>query len=181
MSQNKRIALRAALIALAMVLSYLESFFPIFIAVPGVKLGLANIVTLIALYKLGLKDTITITIGRILLTGILFQNLPMVLYSIAGAACSIAAMRLAMNIRKLSVTGVSILGGVFHNVGQVALAAVLLKSGNIFYYLSVLLVTGTVAGAFIGIFAGALLAKVSLPDISDEEERKSSHKKKKNK
>lgn len=157
MRKNRQIALRGALIALAMVLSYLESFIPLLIAVPGVKIGLANIVTLIALYKLGLKDAIMISIGRIILSSLLFGNLSMILYSLAGAALSLVAMKLAMGIQKLSVTGVSILGGVFHNLGQLLIAAILLQNGNIFYYLSVLFISGTLAGIGVGILTGILL------------------------
>lgn len=163
MQKNRQIALRGALMALAMVLSYMESFIPLVIAVPGVKIGLANIVTLIALYKLGMKDALIISIGRILLSGILFGNLTVIIYSLAGAAFSLAAMKLGMGIKRLSVTGISILGGVFHNLGQVLAAAFLLQNGNILYYLAVLFIAGTIAGTGTGILTGVLLLKIDFP------------------
>lgn len=159
MRKNQKIALRGALIALALVLSYVESFIPVFVAVPGIKIGLANIVTVFALYRLNTRDAIFISLCRILLSAVLFSNLMVLVYSLAGAALSLLAMKLGMEIRQLSVTGVSILGGVFHNVGQVLVAAILLQNGNVFYYLAVLFISGTVSGILIGIFAGMILKR----------------------
>ncbi len=149
-----------AFIALAMVLSYFESFIPVFIAVPGVKPGLANIVTIIALKELGLKDAFVISIARIILSGILFGNITVILYSLAGAILSILAMFFLSKIKIFSVTGISIIGGVMHNLGQVIMASLLLDSGSIMYYMAVLTVTGTVSGALVGILAGIIITRI---------------------
>lgn len=149
-----------AFIALAMVLSYFESFIPVFIAVPGVKPGLANIVTIIALKELGLKDAFVISIARIILSGILFGNITVILYSLAGAILSILAMSFLSKIKIFSVTGISIIGGVMHNLGQVIMASLLLDSGSIMYYMAVLTVTGTVSGALVGILAGIIITRI---------------------
>ncbi len=160
MRNNRKIALMGAFIALAMVLSYFESFIPVFIAVPGVKPGLANIVTIIALKELGLKDAFVISIARIILSGILFGNITVILYSLAGAILSILAMSFLSKIKIFSVTGISIIGGVMHNLGQVIMASLLLDSGSIMYYMAVLTVTGTVSGALVGILAGIIITRI---------------------
>ena len=105
---NRDIALTGVFIALAMILSYLESLVPVGFAVPGIKLGLANLVTIVALYKLGLKDTIIISLGRILLSGVLFGNMMVIIYSLAGAGLSILVMVLVKKTKIFSAMGVSI-------------------------------------------------------------------------
>ena len=113
------------------VLSYLESLVPVFYGIPGLRLGLANIVTVYTLYRLSAADACFVSAGRILLAALLFGNVTTMIYSLAGAVLSILVMILAKPIPKLSAMGVSILGGVFHNIGQVIVAAFLLKTGGI--------------------------------------------------
>ena len=170
MSNNRRIAYRGCLLALALVLSYLESLIPVFYGIPGLRIGLANIVTVYALYNLGAIDACFISAGRILLSALLFGNVTTMLYSLAGAAFSLTVMLLAKPIPKLSSMGVSILGGLFHNIGQVVAAAFLLKTGGILSYLTVLLPVGAIAGALIGILAGILINRVPLEEDEDEDE-----------
>ncbi len=170
MSNNRRIAYRGCLLALALVLSYLESLIPVFYGIPGIRIGLANIVTVYALYQLGAADAVFLAVGRILLSALLFGNVMTMLYSLAGAAFSLGVMLLARPIPKLSSMGVSVLGGVFHNIGQVAAAAFLLKTGGILGYLAVLLPVGAVAGALIGILAGVLIRRVPLDEDGESED-----------
>ncbi|MBE5945489.1 MAG: Gx transporter family protein [Lachnospiraceae bacterium] len=157
MSKNKMTAMCGVFIALAMVLSYLENLVPINVAVPGVKLGLANLVTIVALVKMGIKPAVLISVGRIILSGILFGNVTVIIYSLAGAFLSILAMCIVRKIKAFSVTGVSICGAVFHNLGQIIVAALIMENANIMYYMIILALTGTIAGTLIGILASVIL------------------------
>lgn len=159
-SQNKITALSGVFIALAMILSYLENLIPINVAVPGVKLGLANLVTIVSLFKLGLKSTIVISIGRIVLSGVLFGNVTVIIYSLAGAFLSILVMYIVKKIKIFTVTGVSICGAVAHNLGQIIVAALILENANIMYYMLVLAVIGALAGTAIGILSGIILKNI---------------------
>lgn len=159
-SQNKITALSGVFIALAMILSYLENLIPINVAVPGVKLGLANLVTIVSLFKLGLKPTIVISIGRIVLSGVLFGNVTVIIYSLAGAFLSILVMYIVKKIKIFTVTGVSICGAVAHNLGQIIVAALILENANIMYYMLVLAVIGALAGTAIGILSGIILKNI---------------------
>ena len=170
MSRNKRIALRGCLMALALVLSYLESLVPVFWAVPGIRLGIANIVTVYLLYTLGPADACFVTAGRLILSMLLFGNVTTLIYSLAGAVCSITVMLIARGLPFFSAMGVSILGGVFHNIGQTVAAAFLLSSGNILLILAVLLPVGAVAGAVIGFLSGILIRRVPLEEEAEDEE-----------
>lgn len=157
LSRNKRIARRGILTALALILSYIESFIPVSAAVPGVKIGLANIVTVYALERLGIKDTIVISLLRILLSTILFGNPAVMIYSLSGALLSIAVMSLLSRIPGFGIMGISVSGAVFHNIGQCAAAALLLSNLSIFNYLPVLLISGTAAGIVTGLIANLVL------------------------
>ena len=159
---NKDIALTGVFIALAMILSYLESLVPIGFAVPGIKLGLANLVTIVALYKIGLKDTIIISLGRILLSGVLFGNMMIIIYSLAGATLSILVMVLVKKIKIFSTTGVSVCGAIAHNLGQIIVAVISLENMNIMYYMLVLAIAGTVAGTVIGILSGVIIKNIKM-------------------
>ena len=143
------IASRGLLIALALVLSWAESQIPVFFAVPGMKLGLTNLVVLIALYRLGAPDALFLNIVRILLAGLTFGNLFSMIYSLAGGVLSFLVMFLLKKTGRFHMVTVSIAGGVFHNVGQVIVAMLVLSSGYVAYYLPVLWISGIAAGAVI--------------------------------
>ncbi len=148
------------LIALAFVFSYIESLIPISIGIPGVKLGLANLVSVITLYTLGWKAAAAVSLVRVILTGFTFGNLSMMMYSLAGASLSLLVMILCRRLDLFDMTGVSIAGGVAHNIGQIAVAALVLESSALFYYLPVLLISGTAAGAVIGLLGGLIVRRV---------------------
>lgn len=150
-------------IAVAMVFSYLESLIPLNIAVPGVKLGFANLVTIVVLFKLDAGSAWLVSIVRVVLSALLFGNLSVMVYSLAGAVLSLLVMTVCMKLKLLDILGTSISGAVSHNAGQVIMAAVLMKSGNIMLYIPVLCISGTIAGVCIGI-AGAALVR-NLPYI----------------
>lgn len=149
------------LMALAMILSYLESLLPLSFAVPGIKLGLANMVTIVALQNLGVRATVIISAGRILLSGILFGNPAVILYSLAGAALSLLVMCIVRKIRLFTVTGISVCGAVAHNMGQLLVAAFVTENAAILYYMAVLVVSGTAAGVVIGILAGIIMKNIN--------------------
>lgn len=147
-------------IAVAMVFSYIESFIRIDIAVPGIKLGLANIVTIVVLCKLGLADAVLVSVLRIFLSSLLFGNFTVMIYSLAGAAVSMLFMWISVKTGFFSTTGTSILGGVGHNIGQLIVAYLVIKNQNILIYAPVLLISGTVTGVLIGLAAAFVIRSV---------------------
>ena len=155
----KRAATFGLMIALAFTLSYLESLLPVNIGVPGVKLGLANLVTVVALYKLKPCEAFAIAFIRIVLAGLTFGNTYSLVYSLCGGLLSFAVMLLVKKT-KLSVIGVSILGGTAHNIGQIAAAAVLMGTARIAYYLPVLLVAGLLTGFLIGTLSKIIIDRI---------------------
>ena len=156
--KTRKIAYLGLLIALAFVFSYIEFLIPINIGIPGAKLGLANLVIIVALYTLNEKDAFVLSMIRIVLVGFTFANLASMLYSLAGGILSFIAMLVAKRTNKLSMTGVSVVGGVFHNVGQIIMAIWVVKTTSLVYYLPVLIVSGLAAGVAIGIL-GAMVTK----------------------
>ena len=153
----KKVAYMGMLTALAFVFSYLEFLLPVNVGIPGVKLGLANLVVIVALYTMGIREACTLSLVRIVLTGFTFGNPASMIYSLAGGALSLLVMLGAQKIKLFSVTGVSVLGGVFHNVGQILVAILVVENASLMYYLPVLIFTGTVAGAVIGVVAALLI------------------------
>ena len=158
--KNKRIAFLGLFVALAFVLSYIEFMLPLSIGIPGAKIGIANLAVMVTLYTVGEKNAIALSIIRVILVGLTFGNISMMMYSLAGAALSLFAMLLAKRIGKLSMTGVSVLGGVFHNVGQIIVAMLVLETKSLFYYLPFLIIVGTITGVVIGIVSSLITARV---------------------
>ncbi|EGC75875.1 hypothetical protein HMPREF0490_00517 [Lachnospiraceae bacterium 6_1_37FAA] len=143
-------------LALSLIFSYVETLIPISFGIPGIKLGLANIVTVTALYYAGTKEAFVLAILRNILTGFLFGNLFAIFYSIAGSCFSILIMHLLKKRGSFSVIGVSIAGGVFHNIGQLLVAMLVVESLSISYYMPVLLTAGILTGAVIGLLVQRL-------------------------
>ncbi len=144
-------------IALAMIMSYIEALVPLSFAVPGIKMGLANIVIIFVLYKIGTKEAILVSLIRVILVSLLFSNVMAMAYSIAGAVLSLSVMWLLKKTDKFSFIGVSIAGGIMHNVGQIIMAVILLGTEQIALYLPVLIITGTATGVVIGIVSGLVI------------------------
>lgn len=158
----KNVSLFAMLIALAMIFSYIESQIPPFFAVPGMKLGLTNVVVLVALYKRGSISAMAINIIRIVLVSLLFGGIASMMYSLAGGMLSTVVMILMKKTGKFRTVTVSAAGGVFHNVGQIIVAMFMLNTTGIVWYLAVLWFTGMVTGILIGLLGDMLLTR--LPD-----------------
>lgn len=155
----KKVALLGVLTSVALVLSYLESILPpIWAAVPGIKVGLPNVVIIFLLYRYGVKEAAIVSFIRIFIVSLLFGNVMSMAYSFAGAFLSIVLMAICKKIKVFSTVGTSIVGGVAHNAGQILVAIFLFDTVQIGYYMIILAITGTIAGVFIGI-AGALLLK----------------------
>lgn len=157
-----RMARCALLVALAMVLSWLESLVPVSAAVPGVKLGLANLVVIFSLYRMGFREAAVISLVRVILVSATFGNAYSFAYSLAGAALSLGVMALLKRTGKFSILGVSIAGGVCHNLGQILVAMAVLGRGEIIWYLPALLAAGTAAGVAVGVLGGVLTRRITL-------------------
>ena len=147
----RKIAYAAMMAALAMIFSYIEALIPFSFGVPGIKLGLANLVVLVGLYFMEQQLVFGILITRIVLSGFLFANLSTLLYSLAGGIVSFGVMLHLKRIKGFSIVGVSIAGGVSHNIAQLVVAAVVVENRYVFSYLPILLTAGMVTGMLIGI------------------------------
>ena len=165
--KTKKVAFYGLFLALALVASYLERLIPINLGIPGVKMGLANIVTMVMLYCVGWKAAVLISLVRILLSGILFGSGFAMVYSAAGAALSILVMILLKKTNLFGCLGVSVAGGVFHNVGQILVAIAVLETTSLGYYLPVLIISGLAAGILVGILSGWLIKRLE-PVIKQE-------------
>lgn len=155
-----KVAYFGVLTALALIFSYIETMIPIHFGIPGVKLGFANLIVVIALYKMGIKEAYTLSIVRVILAGFIFGNLFSILYSLAGGLLSLTMMVVLKKTEKFSVFGVSMAGGVFHNIGQLIMAAIVLESLSIAYYFPILLVSGVVTGLLIGLVSNEMLKRL---------------------
>ena len=153
----KKIPYYGLFAALAILMGYVEMMIPVPIPIPGVKLGLANVIIVIMMYFMDSHSAFFVSIIRVFLSGLLFAGLSGLLYSLSGAMLSFGVMALLKDTRKFSIIGVSLAGGVFHNVGQVAVAAMVVENIKMMYYLPFLLVSGVVTGILIGIVAKTAL------------------------
>lgn len=159
--KSKKIAVLGVLTGVTLVLSYLEAILPpIYAAVPGIKVGLPNIVIILILYKFSAREAAVVSFLRVFIVALLFGNAMTFAYSLVGAALSLLVMALMKKADFFSPVGVSILGGVFHNIGQILVAIVLLNSTLIGYYMIILTITGTLAGVFVGLTGSILLKRL---------------------
>lgn len=163
MNRNKKIANMAMLVVLAMIFSYVESLIPINFGVPGMKLGIANLVTVIGIYFLALPEILLVVVMRVLLIGFMFGNGMSIIYSLAGGILSVLVMVLLKKAKGFSEVGVSIAGGIAHNIGQLIVAAIVVENMKLVYYLPALLIAGTITGCLIG-----MLSKKMLPVVKTE-------------
>lgn len=157
---TKKTAFIGIAISLAMILSFVESQIPAFVAIPGVKVGLPNLVIVFLLYKFSWKDAALVNILRVVLVSLLFGNVQTLSFSLAGAALSLLGMILLKKTEKFSPIAVSIVGGILHNVGQILTACIWTATSEIAYYLPVLLLSGTIAGVVIGLVGGMLVERL---------------------
>ena len=151
--------------ALALIFSYVEAIIPYSPTLPGIKLGIANIVTVVALYKFGVKDAIAVSVVRIVIAGLLFNGLFGMLYSLAGALLSLAGMIALKKTGLFSIVGVSMAAGVLHNMGQLIVASVLIEDLRIFFYFPALMFSGIVAGILVGIASTVIIRSVKVSSL----------------
>lgn len=152
-----RLALSGMLTAVMLVLGYVEHLIPIGAGVPGIKIGLSNSVLLYALYILGAKSAFVLMIVKVILSGLLFGGVSAMMYSLAGGVLSMLGMMLVRRIPGVGIVGVSVVGAVLHNIGQVVLAMLILNTDKLLYYLAILVLAGIFTGIFTGIVAGMVL------------------------
>ena len=157
---TKRLATDAMFLTLALVISYIEVLIPIPVGIPGIKLGLANGVIMILLFFTTWIRTLEISVIRVVLAGFLFGNPMTIAYSLAGGILSLIVMGILKKIKGFSSVGISVGGGVAHNIGQLSIAVILMENTKIYYYAPVLLLTGTIAGVMIGVLSGVLVKKI---------------------
>lgn len=157
---KSKVAYFGVFTALALIFSYVETLIPIDFGIQGVKLGLANLVIVIALYKMKLLDVFMLSVVRVLLSSFIFGNYFSILYSLSGSILSLAVMALLKRAGGFSVVGVSIAGGVFHNIGQLIVAMLVVETFRVIYYVPVLLLAGMLAGLVIGVAANEMLKRL---------------------
>lgn len=160
--KTKKLATLAVAVSVAMILSFIESRLPTFIPVPGVKLGLANVAVIFALYKLGEGNAVIVSLVRVTLSALLFGSPLSLVYSLAGAALSLLSMIFLKRVIKMHTVGVSIAGGVLHNTGQIIVASIIMETNVIIYYLPYLIISGTVAGIAIGVASSQMIKRVKI-------------------
>ena len=149
-------------VSFALILSFIESRIPTFVAIPGIKVGLANIAVIFVLYKFGIKEAIAVSAVRVLLVSVLFGSPVSLVYSISGAVLSLTVMFLIKKFTPLTELTVSVAGGITHNIGQISAASVMLGTNVVVYYLPFLLLSGTIAGAVVGTASALLIKKVNI-------------------
>lgn len=157
---KSRVAYFGVFTALALIFSYVETLIPVNLGIPGVKLGLANLIIVVALYKMRLSEAYLLSVVRVLLAGFTFGNYFSIIYSLAGGLLSLTVMAFLKKWGGFSLQGISIAGGVFHNIGQLIVAAVVVETFSVTYYFPVLLVAGLLTGLVIGIVAEMMLKRL---------------------
>ena len=162
-NHSKKIAFLGVCTSVALVLAYIESLVPpLYAAVPGIKLGLPNVAIIFVLYRYGVREAAAVSFVRMTAVALLFGNPMTFAYSLAGGALSLIAMALLRKTNLFSMVGVSVAGGVLHNVGQILMAMLLLGTAELGYYLIVLAVTGTVSGIFVGLCGSFAVRRVQI-------------------
>ena len=160
--KTKKLVTLAVTVAVAMILSFIESRIPAFVAIPGVKVGLANIAVIFALYKMGWREAMAVSLVRVALVALLFGSVVSLAYSVAGAILSLCLMMLLRKIGVFTEIAVSVVGGITHNIGQIFVAFLLLESDVVFYYLPFLLISGIIAGIAVGAASALLIKRIKI-------------------
>ena len=160
MRKTAKIVYTAITVSVALILSYVETLIPINFGIPGIKIGLANVVTVTVLYLLGKKSAVCVCALRIILSSLLFGTMLSFIYSASGAAFSLLGMILLKKTGKFGTVGVSAAGGILHNMGQLVAAVLVTQTPKIAYYIPVLVISGTLTGVFIGMISSLLIQRL---------------------
>lgn len=184
-SENKELTVRkmailALFIALAILMGYVESLLPLNFGIPGIKIGLCNIVILSVLLQYSWKEALMVSIARILVIGFLFGNLFSILYSLSGAVLSIAVMSLLLRSRRFGLLGISAAGGCMHNIGQLLTAKAVLPGLPLLWYTPVLILAGLATGALVAIVVYEISRRIfpgylQIPDKENEIDNEKTH------
>ena len=166
--ETRKVARIGMLMALAMILSYVESLFPAFTSIPGVRIGLANLAVVFALYTLGFREAFAISLLRVVLSSLLFGTVLSMAYSASGAVLSLAVMAVLKRTGLFGVPAVSVCGAVSHNLGQIGVACLILNAKGLIYYVPVLIIAGVASGLVIGLTASVLVSRIG--SVSKESE-----------
>ena len=158
--KSQKVATYGLFVALAFILSYIESLIPMPVPIPGIKIGLANLVVIASLYTMGPKEAFSLSMVRVILIGFTFGNLSTMIYSLAGGLLSCMLMIFFSKFKLFSMIGVSIIGGVSHNIGQILVAMLVVQSSFLMYYLPFLLLAGTISGTVIGIIGANIVERI---------------------
>ncbi len=159
-NKTKKITMCGLMTALAMIFSYIETLIPIPLPIPGIKLGVANMAIIAVMFTIGYSEAVCVDILRVVLTAMMFGNFNSFLFSISGAVLSIVVMGILKKTNKFSEVGISVAGGVMHNVGQIIAAVFIMETSAIAYYMPVLMISGIVTGIVIGIVAALIIKRV---------------------
>lgn len=159
---KKKVAFLGIFLALALILSYVESLIPFYFGVPGMKLGLANVSVVLLLYLVGVREALLVSMLRVILAGFLFGNAFSIFYSMAGALLSFLVMFLLKRTEKFHVITVSAAGGISHNLGQIAVAVCVVENYHLFLYFPLLMIAGMVTGVLIGVTARELMLRIKI-------------------
>ena len=165
-NNTRRLTYLALTVSFALILSFVESRIPAFVAIPGVKVGLANIAVIFTLYKFGIKEAAGVSAVRVMLVSMLFGSPVSFIYSFTGAVLSLTVMFILKKLTPLNEVTVSVAGGVMHNIGQIGAASVMLGTNVVSYYLPFLLLSGTIAGIAVGVASALLIKRVDLKLIT---------------
>lgn len=159
--KTKKVAYLGVFMALALILSYVEALIPFSVGIPGVKLGLTNIVTVLMLYIATPVETFVLCVLRAILSGFMFGNAFSIIYSLAGCILSFFAILLLKKTDKFKIVSISVIGGVSHNIGQIIVASIVLSTYSVAYYVPVLLVAGTLTGLVIGLISEEIVLRIA--------------------
>lgn len=157
----KKVAYLGLMTCLAIILGYVEMLIPFNFGIPGIKLGIANIISIYVLYTSGVKESFIVLILRIILTGFLFGNMFGIIYSLCGGILSLIVMSVIYRFNIFTMSGVSIIGGVFHNIGQLIVAMIIVDNLSVAFYFPVLMISGIITGLLVGIAANIIHIRVS--------------------
>ena len=156
----KKLTILALSVSLAMILSFVESLIPPLAMVPGVKIGLANIVTVFLLYTLGIRAAGAVSLIRVLLSALLFGNVQSLIFALSGALLSFVVMIVAKHLLPFGTVGVSVLGAIAHNAGQIIAAVIVMETVGVAYYFIPLVISGTLGGVLVGIVAAVITKRL---------------------
>jgi len=167
-NRSYKVSYIGLMLAVAFVLSYIETLIPLSVGIPGVKAGLSNIPIMVTLYTFGSVYAVVLACVKVILVSVTFGSMSSFFYSFAGAIISIMAMLIIKRIDLFSTRGVSIIGGIMHNLGQIMVAIIIVENMKLLYYLPVLIISGVAAGLGIGLIADLIVRRIGVLFVNND-------------